>query len=102
MIGVALSAFASWLGSTSVLKFIAMKALLYTLLVVILPLVLWNLGVDWFEALLAWTLGALPTDTMIYNATGMAGWFLVQFKIPEVITVLLGALSVKFVIGFIR
>ena len=97
--GGLLSAALSWFGVTAAARWLALKAVLYALFVVILPVVLWNLGVDWVEALLNWAVAQLPTDSFVANLGGLAGWFAVQLRLPEAITVVVNGLVVRMILG---
>lgn len=96
--GGLISALGAFLSNNSVLKFLAIKTLLYTLLVVVAPIVIWNLGIEWTETVLNWAMSSLPTGSYIYSATGLAGWFLITFKIPEAVSVLVSALAARMIL----
>jgi len=83
-------------------RWLAYKAIAYTLLVVVLPVVLWNLGVSWVGAILDWAIGQLPQQSFVGDIAGMAGWMLVQLNIPQAFDVLLSALTARFIIKIVR
>ena len=99
--GALISAALSWFAANSVARFLAVKLISYTLIVVILPIVLWNLGVDWVETILNWTLSALPQDSYIATFSGLAGWLLIQLNIPQIIQIIVSALVARFLIKII-
>lgn len=99
--GGLISALASWLGVQSVARFLALKLVLYTLIVVILPIVLWNFGIEWMQAIIGLALSALPSGSFVYHAVGLAGWFAVQLQLEQVITILVSALATRFIINII-
>ena len=96
--GALLSAFAAWLGRSSVLRFLAVKAVLYSLFVVILPVILWNVGVDWVSAILNWILSQLPQDSALYVMTGLAGYLGSVLNLPHVISILVSGYVTRLII----
>lgn len=101
MMGGLISAALSWLGVSMAARWLAAKAVAYALVVVILPVVLWNLGVDWIEAVLNWAIGQLPADSFIADLSGLAGWFAVQLKLTQAVQVIVNALVVRLVLGLV-
>jgi len=99
--GGLISALASFLSAGSVLRWIAFKTVAYALMVVVLPVVLWNVMSDWTLYLLGYVIGQLPPDSFTYQMTGLAGWFAVQLQLPQVITVLVSALATRMMISAI-
>lgn len=101
MFGAIISALATWLGRTSVLQYLAMKAILYTIIVVILPIVLWNLGVEWVQTILNWVLTQLPKDSAMYTMTGLAGYIGAQLQLPQIISILVSAWITRLIIRMV-
>ncbi|MCQ8130823.1 hypothetical protein [Methylomonas rivi] len=97
--GALISALATFLSGASVAKFIATKAVLAFLFVVILPIILWNVSMEIAQAVFDWVFAALPLPPAIQSFTGMAGWFLVTMQIPQAISVVVSSLAGRFVIS---
>ena len=99
--GGLISALATWFGVSSVARWLAFKLVIYTLIVVILPIVLWNLGVEWVSILINLVLSFLPADSFIYSMTGLAGWFAIQLQFEQIITILVSAYASRLLINLI-
>lgn len=99
--GALLSVFARWLLSDNILRFIAFKVVLYTLVVVIVPIILWNLGVEWLQTILDFALGFLPQGDFVAVFGGLAGWFIEVLKLQQVVDILVSALIARFIISAI-
>lgn len=97
-----------WLGakilSDGLLKWIAMKAILLVLFVVILPIVINNLMYDVIEIMFNFVLGkigSLELGETVQNVTGVAGWLIVNCKISESLSVILGAVAMRMSLNMI-
>ncbi len=99
--GALLSVFARWLLSDNILRFIAFKVVLYTLVVVIVPIILWNLGVEWLKTILDFALKFLPQGDFVAVFGGLAGWFIDVLKLQQVVDILVSALIARFIISAI-
>jgi len=99
--GALISALANFLANSSVLKWLAMKAVAYTLMVVILPIVLWNLMSEWTLFFLDLALSSLPSESFIYNMTGLAGWFAVTMQLPQALAIVVSGLATRFMLSTI-
>lgn len=99
--GALLSLFARWLLSDNILRFVAFKVILYMLVVVIVPIVLWNLGVEWLQTILDFALGFLPEGDFVAVFDGLAGWFIQVLKLQQVVDILVSALIARFIISAI-
>jgi hypothetical protein len=100
-----LSFFSGWfvriIGSEAA-RALIWKAILYTLLVTILPTVLYN----FLSGLLTEFLDMATeygSDGQALNATftGMMGWLALQLKIPEAFSILISAFTFRITISFI-
>ena len=86
-------------------KWVAQKALYYTLMVTILPVVLYNLFGKILNEMM--TLGANQIDgsglqSITVQLTSLAGWIGNQINIQGAIAILLSAAATKFGLRFIR
>ena len=99
--GALLSVFARWLLSDNILRFVAFKVVLYTLVVVIVPIILWNLGVEWLKTILDFALQFLPQGDFVAVFGGLAGWFIEVLKLQQVVDILVSALIARFIISAI-
>ncbi len=99
--GALITAFATWVSGLNVAQFLAFKIILFALFTVILPIILYNFALEWMLQLLGFALsyvsGSLPGDTMP-NFTGLAGWFMVNLNMPEIVTTIVSALAVRLLI----
>ena len=82
----------------NLLRFIATKALLVTLFVVVLPIILNNFVYELLSLAMSAvndfsTYGDLPP--LVAQFTGLAGWFLQVLRIPDAFSVVISALSVR-------
>jgi hypothetical protein len=86
---------------------IARKALLYFLIGVVLPLVLYNLGtrfiVDIMEFAVTIAAGQVQGQNLNLSMqiTGMAGWIANQIYLPQCLSIIFAAIAAKFAMGFI-
>lgn len=99
--GAIIASALQWFSTLSVARWLAFKAVAYALIVVILPIILWNLGVDWVETLINWVIQSLPQDSFVADISGLAGWFLIQLSMPQVVQVLVSALAARLLIRII-
>lgn len=99
--GALLSVFARWLLSDNILRFVAFKTILYALVVVIVPIILWNLGVEWLKTILDFALKFLPQGNFVAVFAGLAGWFIDVLKLQQVVDILVSALIARFIISAI-
>jgi hypothetical protein len=93
---------ASWLGqlfTASVARYIALKLILFTLTVVVLPLVLKGL-MDWLVErslhVISSQTAASGMTSAVWSVGGMAGWLVSTFQIPAIVSVLMGAIAFRF------
>lgn len=86
------------------LRFVAMKALVYTLLVITFPIVIKNLLVwlvDAFQQIVQGSVDTGSVHSFAYQLTGLAGWLGDQLLLPTCVSVLLSAIAIRFVLNFI-
>jgi hypothetical protein len=99
--GGLISALAGFLANSGVLRFLAIKAVGYALIVVILPIILWNLVAELAQFVLDYAMSVLPTDSFIYEMTGLAGWFAIQLSLPQAMTIIVTGLGTRFLLSAI-
>jgi hypothetical protein len=89
--------------SDNLLKFIAWKALLTTLLTVSLPVVVKNLLSSLFDTFssLATSISSDGIDTALVSVTGLTGYFLDQFMVADCLSILLTAVIIRITLNFI-
>lgn len=85
------------------LRFAAKKLMITSAIVVLLPVVLWNLIYKFIE----WQLNYVEsisgsTSSAIVELSGLAGWLAFHLNIPQVISVLLSALVTIFTLRVLR
>lgn len=97
--GALITALANFLSGASVAKFLATKAILVFLFVVVLPIILWNVSMEISTAVFDWAFANLPIPPTVQSFTGLAGWFLATAQIPQSISVIVSALAGRFVIS---
>jgi len=101
-----IAAVVAWFGqflSSSVVRFVALKVLLTTLLVVVLPIVLQNLfckilGV--FHNKMLDVVGD-PQSTIV-QLSGLAAFFAEHLQLPLVVSILLGAVATRSSLKLMR
>ncbi len=101
--GTILSFILEFFSSLRVANFLALKMLLYTLLVVILPVVLWNLKIDIIEYLFQKMMEfAGDSQNVFVSISGLAAWILDTMQINKVLEVLVSAYATRLVISFLK
>jgi len=94
---------AKFLGDT-VLRWLAWKVFIITLLTVTLPIVLKNIITWLFDTLMSIAVSHVSTDGLTHAAfefTGFSGYLAYHLMIPESIAVILTGLSIRLVLNFI-
>lgn len=97
-IGVAISWLVGKIFADNLLKFIAIKAIAVTLVVVILPIILNNFMWDIVDMILTLVSDKLETVSMgpqIISVTGLGAYFLDTMKIPQSLSVIISAVGVR-------
>lgn len=104
--GLLTSMFGRWL-SDNLTRMIILKGLLVFLMVTILPIVLINtfdyiLG-EVMDSALMMSRDYMPSDTLhvILRFTGFGAWAAQRARIPEAITIVTTAMSIRYVLNFI-
>lgn len=84
----------------NVIRFIAGKAMLTALFVVVLPLVLNNFLYDIIQALMTWVNGQISSNSIdaSNSFTGLAAWLINRLRLPECLSVLVSALTLKTIL----
>jgi hypothetical protein len=88
----------------SLLKWLAWKALIITLITITLPIVLKNLVTWLFDTLMSFAVSHVSTDGLsaaAFDFSGFSGYLAFHLMIPESIAVILTALAIRFVLNFI-
>lgn len=106
--GVAIVQAISWMVgkifADNILKWIATKAILTTLAVVILPIILnnflWDI-VDLMLTIVTDQIGGYSFGNQIIDVTGLAAWFFQKFKIVESFSVIMGAVGIRVALNLI-
>lgn len=89
--GAIISALGAFLSNASVLRFLATKALLYSLLVVVFPVIMWNLGIEWASYLIDLIVSNIPAGSYVGNVTGLGAWLLDRLNVPQAIEIVVAA-----------
>lgn len=87
--------------AVEVAKFIATRALLYTLFIFILPVVLYNVFTTILEELMELATGQISGEglsAVVINIGGMAGWIGSQLELPAAFSLIMSALGLSFVL----
>ncbi len=81
----------------NLLRFIATKTLLATLFVVVLPIVLNNFVYEIIEYAvnIASSVNSASLPDLTLNLTGLAGWFASNLYLPDALSVVISAVSVR-------
>lgn len=89
--------------SVEVLRFVAMRALLLSLVVVILPIVMENFLTAMFASSVELMQGAVGDTAFsgIIPLTGVFGWVASLLKLQECLAVILSAVSMRFALNLI-
>lgn len=89
--------------SVEVLRFVAMRALLLSLVVVILPIVIETFLTNMFESSMSLMSSTVSGTNLsgIVPLTGVFGWVGQMLKLPEALSVVLSAVSLRFALNMI-
>jgi hypothetical protein len=86
------------------LRFVATKALVYTLLTITFPVVIKNL-LCWLvyalNQIVSSSISSGSVTSFTHQLTGLAGWLGEQLLLPTCVSVLLSAIAIRFVLNFI-
>jgi len=102
-----LASIASWLGTmlaSEAARFLALKIFLTTVLVLVLPVVLNNFLIEILQAIMdkANSLSSSGVNSHMMQLTGISAYLADCLQIPLMVSILLGAVSVKFTLKLIR
>lgn len=89
--------------SDNVLRFVATKALMVTFFIVVLPIILNNFVYDIMNTTFTWMQSHSDTTSINPSLTydGLLGWFVTIFRIPECLSVIISALTMRLAIRHI-
>lgn len=89
--------------SVEVLKYVALRALILSLVVVILPIVVENFLVKIFEESMSIATQQLVQQDFgqVVNLVGVFGWVAQMLKLPEAMAVVISAIGVRFALSLI-
>lgn len=107
IVSAILSFLGGWLArliGSAVVRFIALKVILYALCVTILPIVLYNL----FNKIMGEILtvassgaGGYELQPFVVQLTGFMGWLAIKLKIPETFSIIISSAIFRMAISFI-
>ena len=101
-----ISFFSSWL-TTETVKWLAFRALMITLFMVVLPLALMKGFYYILDAYLTYVEQNLPDQSQLdfssyaLQLSGLSAWFAVHLRIPEAASIVAGAVSLRWVLNFV-
>lgn len=82
--------------------FLATKIILSTLIIVVLPVVLWNLLYDLMGVIFSIVQSLLPSDVKLsLEPLSFACWFLHQFRLVEALSVVISASITRMTLSMI-
>lgn len=90
--------------SDSLVKWLAWKAVIISLITVTLPIVLKNIITWLFDTLMSFAVSHVSTDGLsaaAFDFSGFSGYLAYHLMIPESIAVILTGLAIRFVLNFI-
>ncbi len=99
-----LGGFITKLLADGLLRWLAWKAFVITLITITLPIVLKNLITWLYETLMSVAMDHVSTDgisSVAFQFTGFAGYLASHLLIPESIAVILTGLAIRLVLNFI-
>lgn len=105
--GAILSAIAGFFSSTiasSVARYLAIKAVLITLITVTLPIILHNFVVWFFDQIYQFVSSSLPSgglSSTVLQFSGLAGYLAVHLRFPEMFAVIVTGISIRAILNFI-
>ena len=77
---------------------VVLKALLFTLLSLVLPVVLHNFLVEYLTEFVEWLLShVLPRQDIVLSFTGLTAWFFDVLRLPDVVLSVLAWWFIAFV-----
>lgn len=86
-------------------KWVAQKAFTIFIVCVVLPIVLYNVFAGLMFDIIKWGIeyiGAQPIEPVTIQLTGIAGWIAQVIDLPSMLSMVLTAVCVRFVMGITR
>jgi len=107
IIGViaALAGVAGKLLATESIKFIATRALLYTLFTLVLPVILYNVFAKILQETLTYAMnqaGSASFEGSVVHLTGIAAWIADNIYLSQAMSIFLSAVALRFVLSMIK
>lgn len=87
------------------LKFIATRVLVVTALTLVLPVVLYNVFTEILQHVITYAQSAVNPGTFsgaVFDFVGLGAWFAIHIRLAQCFSVFLSALSLRWVLGFLR
>lgn len=105
--GGLLGTIAGFFGSvltSSVARFLALKVVLTTLFITVLPLVLKHIIIWVSDGLLSSFTGVLPSDvqSFVIQLSGLSGYLANQLRLVEAVSIILSALCLRFTLSSLK
>jgi len=91
--------------TSSVVKFIAMKMLLYTLFTLILPVILYNVFTRILQEYMDYIAGKISAEGLsgqMIQLSGFGGWIASEIQLPLCLSMFLSAVLLRFILNTIR
>ena len=90
--------------SVETAKFLAWRAFILFIVFIIMPILLYNIAVDLIFDLMSYAIESIngnSIEPVTISITGMGGWMADRMQIPECISIIMTAISVRFTMNFI-
>ena len=101
-----ISFFTSW-ATTETIKWLAFRALMVFLFMVVLPLAIMKGFYYILDAYMSYVETVLPSSgtydfsSHVLSLTGLSAWFVEQLHLPEAFSIVTGAVSLRWVLNFV-
>ncbi|MCF6205080.1 MAG: hypothetical protein L3J59_15660 [Methylococcaceae bacterium] len=106
-VAAAVASIIAWFGSfltASVIRYIAIKAVIVGVVVIILPIVINNIVYKFMQMAVNFAGNNSPDNSFIgsltFNASGMLAYVIDAMSIPEAFSIVMSALALKFTLSF--
>ena len=91
----------------AVARWVATKALVYLLIFTVIPVVFYNILQDFVFDAIQWGLNYIgasgfAADGLVVQLSGIAGYIAVNLGLPSMFSMIMSAVAIKFVLGFVR
>lgn len=102
-IGAAIVGFLARFITESAIKWLAVRAFIYSLFVLVLPVILYNLFGRIVYEIGSYALSQISqgSDSIIIQLSGLSAWMAVHLKLPESLSVVLSAVSLRMALNMI-